>query len=128
MKPVDRPGLYAEARRLLTRGGRLAVWDVTAGPVQPLRYPVPWADDPELSPLVSPQALQQIVEDAGFDVKVWNDLTEPSAEAMRRFVDAGPAPLGLHVFVPDFATKAANLVANLEQDRVRLVQAVLVAR
>jgi sarcosine/dimethylglycine N-methyltransferase len=40
---------------------------------------------------------------------------------------AEPPPLGLHVFVPDFPAKAANLVRNLTERRVRLIQAVLTA-
>ena len=47
---------------------------------------------------------------------------------MRAFFAAPPSPLGLHVFVPDFAAKAANLVANAEQKRIRLIQALLIAR
>jgi hypothetical protein len=51
-----------------------------------------------------------------------------AAQAMRTFF-AGPAnPFGLHVFVPNFATKAANLIANAEQNRIRLIQAVLTAK
>jgi hypothetical protein len=34
-------------------------------------------------------------------------------------------PLGLHVFVPDFETKAANHLDNLDHNRIRLIQAVL---
>jgi hypothetical protein len=46
---------------------------------------------------------------------------------MRDFLAAEPSPLGLHVFVPDFPAKAANLVRNLSEDRARLIQAVLTA-
>jgi sarcosine/dimethylglycine N-methyltransferase len=38
-----------------------------------------------------------------------------------------PAPLGLHVFVPGFAAKAANLTKGLASGRLRAVQAVAVA-
>jgi sarcosine/dimethylglycine N-methyltransferase len=46
---------------------------------------------------------------------------------MRQFLAGEPPPLGLHVFVPDFATKAANLGRNLAEDRARLIQAVVTA-
>jgi hypothetical protein len=46
---------------------------------------------------------------------------------MRAFLTAPQPPLGLHVFVPDFATKAANLVRSLAEDRARLIRAVLTA-
>ena len=32
-------------------------------------------------------------------------------------------PLGLHVFVPDFETKAANHLDDLDHNRIRLIQA-----
>jgi ubiquinone/menaquinone biosynthesis C-methylase UbiE len=43
MNIADKRRLYAEARRVLVPGGRLALWDVTAGPGGPLHLPVPWA-------------------------------------------------------------------------------------
>ncbi|HEX4109976.1 MAG TPA: methyltransferase domain-containing protein [Solirubrobacteraceae bacterium] len=128
MNVADKSRLYAEARRVLDPGGRLALWDVTAGPVEPIRFPVPWATDPADSHLITPAALREVTTRAGFEVTAWNDLTGTAAEAMRAFFDAPANPLGLHVFVPDFATKAANLIANAEQDRVRLIQAVLIAK
>ena len=46
---------------------------------------------------------------------------------MRDFFAGEQPPLGLHVFVPDFPAKAANLVRNLAEDRARLIQAVFTA-
>jgi sarcosine/dimethylglycine N-methyltransferase len=101
---------------------------VTAGPVEPLTFPVPWADTPERSFLVSPEELRAIVERAGFEVETWNDLTKSNGEFMRAILAAPPSPLGLHVFVPDMLEKIVNLVDNMEQDKGRLIQAVLVKR
>ena len=57
MNVADKVRLYAEARRVLAPGGRLALWDATAGPGGPLRLPVPWATSPEQSHLVTPDGL-----------------------------------------------------------------------
>jgi sarcosine/dimethylglycine N-methyltransferase len=127
MNIADKSSLYDEARRVLRPGGRLALWDATAGPQQPLTFPLPWATDPRGSHLITPDELRELTTRAGFTITVWNDLTEIAAKAMRAFVATQPNPLGLHVFVPNFAEKAANLVANAEQDRIRLIQAVLTA-
>ena len=127
MNIADKRRLYAEARRVLVPGGRLALWDVTAGSGGPLRLPVPWATSPEQSHLVAPQRLAELLLEAGFATAHWNDLTEPAEKATREFFAGEQPPLGLHVFVPDFPTKAANLVRNLAEDRARLIQAVLVA-
>jgi sarcosine/dimethylglycine N-methyltransferase len=128
MNIADKSGLYREARRVLAAGGRLALWDVVAGPEQPLHPPVPWAIEPELSHLVTADELRFITADAGFDVRAWNDLTAQAVPAMDALLAAPPSPLGLQVFVPDLPMKAANLVENLRENRTRLVQAVLVAR
>jgi sarcosine/dimethylglycine N-methyltransferase len=119
--------LYAEARRVLAPGGRLALWDVTAGPGGPLHLPVPWATSAAQSHLVTPDELAGLLREAGFATAHWNDLTEPAATAMRELFAGGLRPLGLHVFVPDFAAKGANLGRNLAEDRARLIQAVLTA-
>ena len=80
-------------------GGRLALWDVTAGSAAPLHLPLPWAASPEQSHLVTPERLAALLREAGFATAHWNDLTEPAEKAMREFVAGEPPPLGLHVFV-----------------------------
>jgi sarcosine/dimethylglycine N-methyltransferase len=127
MNIADKHRLYAEARRVLVPGGRLALWDATAGPGGPLHLPVPWAASPGQSHLVSAERLAELLLEAGFATAHWNDLTQPAQTAMREFLTAEQPRLGLQVFVPDFPAKAANLVRNLAEDRARLIQAVLTA-
>jgi sarcosine/dimethylglycine N-methyltransferase len=127
MNIADKRRLYAEARRVLAPGGRLALWDVTAGSREPLHFPVPWATSPDQSHLVSPRQLAELLREAGFASAHWNDLTEAAGTVMHDFLGREPGPLGLHVFVPDFQAKVENLVRNIDEDRVRLIQAVLSA-
>jgi SAM-dependent methyltransferase len=128
MNVAAKARLYAEARRVLAPGGRVAIWDITDGGGGELSFPVPWADQPERSHLASPAALRAAIESAGFTVEHWNDLTGPTGSLMRAFLDGPPPPLGLQAFVPDFAVKAGNLAAGLADGSVRVIQGVAVAR
>ena len=124
MNVADKPRLYAEARRVLIKGGRLALWDIVSGDGRELGYPLPWADQPAHSHLVSADQLRTTIEDAGFAIDHWADLTEDAAALMQALLALPPNPLGLHAFVPDFETKAKNLTAALADGRLRAIQAV----
>jgi SAM-dependent methyltransferase len=124
MNVADKAHLYAEARRVLAKGGRLALWDITIGNNDELDYPLPWADDPARSHLATPDALRAVVESAGFTVERWNDLTDRAAALMRTVLSQPANPLGLHAFVTDFARKAENLTRALADGRLRVIQGV----
>jgi SAM-dependent methyltransferase len=124
MNVADKSRLYQEARRVLVPGGRLAIWDITAGTGGGLDYPLPWADEPQFSHLASADQLRAVIEAAGFAAIHWNDLTETAATLMAAFVSAPPGPIGLHAFVDNFVEKASNLARGLSGGRLRAVQGV----
>lgn len=127
MNVPDKSRIYSEARRVLAAGGRLALWDICAGSPGELDYPLPWASRPELSHLVTPAQLRDAIESAGFEVRIWNDLTDDAAALMRAILAQPTEPLGLQAFVADFPAKAANLTSALADGRLRAIQAVAVA-
>jgi sarcosine/dimethylglycine N-methyltransferase len=127
MNVEDKSSLYREARRVLVPGGRLALWDITRGRREPLDFPMPWADRPAMSHLVSAEELHALIVDAGFAVHHWNDLTEDAATFMESLLSVPPGPLGLHAFVPDFAQKVTNLTRGLSDGRLRAIQGVALA-
>lgn len=129
MNIPDKARLYQEMHRVLKPGGTLAIYDVLAGPVEPVLFPVPWARTPETSFLVTPDALRKLLADAHFTVADWNDTTEAArawfvalAEKIR--VEGFPA-LGFHLLVgADFKAMAQNQGRNLQEGRIVLAQIV----
>jgi SAM-dependent methyltransferase len=124
MNVADKARLYQEARRVLVSGGRLAVWDITSGQRGEPDYPLPWADKPTGSHLVTSDQLRAVIESAGFAIDHWNDLTDQATAMMQTFLTLPPNPLGLHAFVTNFAQKAKNLTLALADGRLRAIQGV----
>jgi sarcosine/dimethylglycine N-methyltransferase len=124
MNVADKALLYEEARRVLVDGGRLALWDIAAGGHGEPDFPVPWADRPEYSYLTTPGRLRAAIENSGFEIEQWNDLTSHAAATMQALLKLPPSPIGLQAFVPGFESKATNLTAALGDGRLRAVQAV----
>ena len=130
MNISDRAGLYAEMHRVLRPDGRLALHDVLQGDGGPVVYPVPWADDPVISHLLTADAMRDALDTAGFTITVWDDVTEAISDRALRTHDL-PQPrrespdLGIHVIrTDDFEIPSGNLRRNLIEGRVRSVQIV----
>lgn len=131
MNIEDKPSLYSEIHRVLEAGGRFAFHDIFGGDGQPLHFPVPWADEPDISFLLSARQVRQILTDLGFEVQHWDDKTDASLHWFRgnmgRMKANGPPPLGVHLLMgPSAVTKFQNIIRNLDEGRAVVIQAVLV--
>ncbi len=136
MNIADRPRFYAELMRVLKPGGRVALQDVTQGEGGTPHYPVMWAETPATSFLRTAAETRALLEQAGFRVAQWHDVSDTAiaeTEAERARAAAAPPssaggrpPLGIHLIVgPSFVEKMRNGQRSQAERRIRLINAVL---
>ncbi|HEX3974843.1 MAG TPA: class I SAM-dependent methyltransferase [Solirubrobacteraceae bacterium] len=126
----DKERLIAELARVIRPGGRVAMFELLAGPGGPLEFPVPWGDHEEHSWLAPPPALRELLDSGPLTLTVWNE----GPAALETIADAAqslPAPpsepqLGLHLLMPDYQARMGGLARNVAQQKIVLVQAVAV--
>ncbi|WP_027967363.1 class I SAM-dependent methyltransferase [Halomonas halocynthiae] len=131
--------VLAEWWRLLAPGGQVLLHEVVSGDnPAPLELPVPWARRADTSHLVSRADLAAMLAEAGFVVEGLEDVTATALDWRRKHGRrelggdpraATPAPLASLpgpsiIFGDDFAIMGQNLVANLSDDRVRIIEGV----
>ncbi|MFZ5779132.1 MAG: class I SAM-dependent methyltransferase [Pseudomonadota bacterium] len=126
MNIADRDSMYAEARRVLKPGGRFGIYDILQGEGGEVHFPVPWARDPSISHLVTPEAMTSLLTSAGFTILQVLDSTEESQrwfQAMAARTARGAAPsVTFQAFLGnDFPAMARNQVRNLQERRIRTV-------
>ena len=128
MNIADKARLYAEIHRVLRTGGRLALYEIMAGAVQPIHFPVPWARMPSMSSLQEPAEVRRLITGSGLTEVTWLDVSKPSLawiQQRQAMAPAAPPPLGLHLlFGPVISRMFANLTRNLEEQRITVIQAV----
>lgn len=122
---ADKAALAAEIHRVLRPGARLALFEVV-GTGDDLEYPVPWADGPEQSFVVSAAALRAALEAAGFRLEAWHVGAEAQGKIVAAaqsgtHMAAGVAGVGLDLLMPDHGARMAGMAANVEAGRVELV-------
>jgi sarcosine/dimethylglycine N-methyltransferase len=124
---ADKRAMADELRRVLRVGGRLAFFDSFARGGGDLHYPLPWADGPEASFVVSADELRSVFEAAGFEPVVWSEQESALAEiGQRRFTPTvDPARVGLDRLMPDFEQRMGNVGRNIGEGRLGLLLAVL---
>ena len=130
MNIADKAAFYAEMARVLKPGGLFAFHDIFAGERDGLHFPVPWASDPSINHLITVAELEAVLLDSGFEPVRWEDKTGASAaffeEALRGPAKEDRPTVGLHLLMgSDAPAKFGNMLRNLEEKRVRVVQAVM---
>ena len=126
MNIPDKAAVYRQARRVLEPGGVFAAYDVVQGEGGQVLFPVPWAREPSISHLATPEEMRKLLTGAGFELLDEVDSSEASLawfrEVSARIAEQGPPPVSFGVFLgEDFGEMARNQVTNLAEHRIRTV-------
>ncbi len=90
MNIAEKDRLYREIHRVLRPGGRLVMQEIMAGPLQPIHFPVPWAQDATISFLRSPEETRATLSDIGFREVEWVDQRAQVLDGMQGQAPGGP--------------------------------------
>jgi len=131
MNIEDKQALYAEIHRVLRPGGHLAFAEAALGRAGEVIYPVPWAREPAISFLVSPDEMRAELEAAGFRIVEWKDETaslvvqrDKARAQAKSQPQQGKAALGAHiVFGADINERVTNAMKNIDQERTVHIRA-----
>ena len=131
MNIADKAGLYAQIRRVLRPSGRLALHDAASGSGEPLYFPLPFAPTEATSFLLSPETFHAAVIRAGFRNLKWEDISDWTGawfqERQRAQQNASPGANGLgllRLLGPEAGMMARNFARNVQEGRMRVIQAV----
>jgi ubiquinone/menaquinone biosynthesis C-methylase UbiE len=124
--------MYMEAHRVVKPGGIFAVYDILQGEGGEVLYPVPWARDPSISHLATPEQMSSLLVSAGFKLRDVQDSTEESQSFFERMTaqmaKTGSPPVAWRLFLgDDFPAMARNQVRNVTERRIRTVSFICVA-
>lgn len=129
MNIKDRALFYREVARVLKPSADFLSYDVTAGESDRLDFPLPWAETPAMSHLVTAKEMRRQLEAAGFAVGAVEDRSAHGIDFFRRRLAATPGPqsLGQQILMGvSTRQRFENLLAALEAGAVH--PTVMVAR
>jgi SAM-dependent methyltransferase len=127
MNIPDKENLCAEVHRVLKPDGIFAIYDVMRTGDEEIAFPVPWAATRETSFLETPETYRRALAAAGFTIISERNRREFGIAFFQRIrarmAESGPPPLGLHILMgQDAPTKAANMLAGLEQNAIAPIE------
>ena len=129
MNIADKNRFHSEIARVLKVGGRFVFHDILQDEGGEPHYPLPWANDASISFLATVASLQEFLREAGLSILSWGDKSQQSLEwfaaVAEKLKKGGRPPLGLHLLMGENGKlKSQNLVRNLQEKRIRIIQAV----
>jgi ubiquinone/menaquinone biosynthesis C-methylase UbiE len=124
---------YSEIERVLTSQGTFLYYDIFCKEGGRVNYPVPWADEPSSSFLVTPEEMDDILERLCFKNLQVTDQTENGKQFLIKLFDKlkanGPPKLGLNVLMGSSTKdKLENLLKGMMEGEIILQSGIYVKR
>lgn len=122
MNIAERDRLYGEIARVMRPGATLCIYDVMKTGPGEILYLVPWAETAATSHVTSPEEMQALLGEAGFEIGEIENQRDFALQFFRRRLGAvgdAPPPLGLHLVMGDnWKHKFKNTLGNIEAGRI----------
>lgn len=118
--------MYQQARRVVKPGGIFAVYDILQGEGGEVLFPVPWARDPLISHLATPDEMKMLLSGAGFKILGAHDSTHESLNWLEarttNMAQSGSSPVITQIlFGGDYLEMISNQIRNLTERKIRTV-------
>lgn len=133
MNIEDKDTAFKEFLRILKPGGMMILHEVVQGANEPIHLPVPWASHAAISVLSSWQEMEALIIKNEFTCHLAQDRTDQAKKWWQRVKaafekkTATPSPLGPHIIFGNNGKSFGNTMsANLDEDRIRLMEAVYI--
>lgn len=129
MNIENKERLYSQIKYVLCPKGRLAFYTICAGLITPIHFPVIWANNPDISYLLTAHKLRQLISKNGFIELSWKDQTEKILEGIQhaRNKPRSKNPIRFELIssiIGDVSTKWKNIVLNLKEGRISVIQGI----
>ena len=120
MNVSDKQRFYSEIERVLKNEGTFLYYDIFTPGKGNINYPVPWAENEQISFLARPDEVSGILNDLGFEVIHTYDQTEHGVNffenVMERIEKEGPPAIGINLLMGGSTTaKLKNLLDALKE-------------
>ena len=125
MNIPDKMKFYSEIKRVLIPGGHFIYYDILKAGNKSISYPVPWAEHSELSFLIEPGAVREILIAQKMTLIHTKDETQAGIDFFENLLSHirknGPPLLGLNVLMGESTLiKLSNLLHSLKEKCLEL--------
>lgn len=129
MNIEDKARLFREAYRVLKPTGQIIFYEILKQNEDRLHYPVFWAESENLSFLIKEDGYKKALTQSGFEENQWENRSDFAidwfekriAKAKNNSSNNGNNNFTIHRNTPQ---KAANVLRNLQEERISVVRAV----